>query len=76
MIRTFVETQVFKQMIDQQSDKDLEKRIKQELLKNPQVGDIIQGTGGLRKFRLADKNRHVGKSGGYRIIYLEYHQKR
>lgn len=33
---------------------------------NPEVGDLIVGTGGCRKVRLAGKGR--GKSGGYRLI--------
>lgn len=34
---------------------------------NPETGDVMQGTGGVRKVRLAGKGK--GKSGGYRIIY-------
>ena len=33
---------------------------------NPEAGDVIVGTGGCRKVRLAGKGR--GKSGGYRLI--------
>lgn len=33
---------------------------------NPDAGDLIVGTGGCRKVRLAGKGR--GKSGGYRLI--------
>ena len=33
---------------------------------NPVVGDLIIGTGGCRKVRLAGKGR--GKSGGFRLI--------
>jgi hypothetical protein len=39
------------------------------LLKDPAAGDLIQGTGGLRKMRFADKRRGKGKRGGLRIIY-------
>ncbi len=36
---------------------------------NPQLGEIMRGTGGFRKFRYASvKNR--GKSGGMRVIHL------
>ena len=38
-------------------------------MKNPQAGDEIQGTGGLRKLRFADKRRGKGKRGGLRVIY-------
>jgi hypothetical protein len=40
---------------------------------NPTVGDIIAGTGGIRKLRWALKGR--GKSGGARVIYY-YHDDR
>jgi len=38
---------------------------------NPNQGDIIRGTGGIRKLRFALSN-NKGKSGGMRIIYF-YH---
>ena len=38
---------------------------------NPNQGDIIRGTGGIRKLRFAISN-NKGKSGGMRIIYF-YH---
>lgn len=37
--------------------------------KNPEVGAVMAGTGGVRKFRYAAKEGK-GKSGGARIIYL------
>ena len=37
---------------------------------NPGIGDLIQGTGGVRKVRWA--RERGGKSGGFRIIYF-YH---
>jgi hypothetical protein len=40
------------------------------LARNPLAGDIIQGTGGVRKLRWALDGR--GKSGGARVIYY-YH---
>ena len=33
---------------------------------NPEAGDVIPGTGGARKLRVAGKGK--GKSGGYRVI--------
>ncbi|WP_366814347.1 toxin [Paludibacterium sp.] len=36
---------------------------------NPAAGDVIEGTGGLRKVRHADKRRGKGKRGGLRVIY-------
>lgn len=37
------------------------------LIRRPQAGDVIPGTGGLRK--LLWKRPGVGKSGGVRVIY-------
>ena len=39
---------------------------------HPQAGLIMQGTGGIRKFRWASGNR--GKSGGVRVIYYFYNE--
>ncbi|MDY6949127.1 MAG: type II toxin-antitoxin system RelE/ParE family toxin [Pseudomonadota bacterium] len=35
---------------------------------DPEVGVLMQGTGGVRKVRLAGRGK--GKSGGYRIVYF------
>ena len=43
------------------------------LAKNPKSGDIIQGTGGVRKLRWGKGDR--GKSGGVRIIYYFHSDK-
>ena len=37
---------------------------------DPEAGDVIQGTGGLRKMRFADARRGKGKRGGLRIVYF------
>ncbi len=39
------------------------------LMANPHAGNVIEGTGGLRKVRFADKTRGKGKRGGLRVIY-------
>ena len=38
-------------------------------MQQPTAGDVIEGTGGLRKFRHADVRRGKGKRGGLRVIY-------
>ena len=38
-------------------------------MQNPEAGDVIEGTGGLRKIRYADEKRGKGKRGGLRVIY-------
>lgn len=49
------------------------RELEQELLKNPLLGDVIEGTGGARKLRIKIRNR--GKSGGGRVIYLDVFEK-
>ena len=50
-------------------DADL-RRLENELLRNPKVGNVIQGTGKMRKMRFAFEHR--GKSGGARVIYVDF----
>lgn len=38
-------------------------------MENPQLGDVMPGTGGFRKLRWQDSRRGKGKRGGLRIIY-------
>lgn len=42
---------------------------KNDLAQNPEQGDIISGTGGIRKTRL--KSVSKGKRGGFRVCYLD-----
>jgi hypothetical protein len=39
------------------------------MILNPEAGDVIEGTGGLRKLRHGDPRRGKGKRGGLRVIY-------
>jgi hypothetical protein len=39
------------------------------LEENPQAGEVVQGTGGVRKLRWALPN--TGKSGGIRVAYID-----
>jgi hypothetical protein len=36
---------------------------------NPEMGDVIPATGGLRKLRFADPRRRKGARGGLRVIF-------
>lgn len=44
--------------------------LQQALMTNPETGEVIEGTGGLRKMRFADTRRGKGKRGGLRVIYF------
>ena len=57
------------------SDEDF-RRLQNDLLRNPAAGDVIQGTGGLRKLRLADPRRGKGRRGGLRVIYFWWEARR
>ena len=54
------------------SEDDL-KKLEEILLENPQLGDVIEGTGGARKIRIQIENR--GKSSGGRVIYVDEFEK-
>lgn len=64
---TFSETSVFtRQITGLLSDDDL-KALQWALMARPDRGNLIRGSGGLRKIRWARSGR--GKRGGLRIIY-------
>lgn len=50
------------------TDEDLQS-LEAMLIANPEAGDVIPGTGGLRKIRFAPPSWHTGKRGGSRVIY-------
>lgn len=45
------------------------RQLQDEMMKRPKAGDVIAGTGGLRKLRYGDRNGGKGKRGGLRVIY-------
>lgn len=51
------------------TDSDL-RALQEELIFNPTKGDLMQGTGGLRKLRIAFENR--GKSSSGRVCYVDF----
>ncbi|MDX4944861.1 type II toxin-antitoxin system RelE/ParE family toxin [Providencia manganoxydans] len=64
----FIETSLFTKQIKQIATDDELKALQITLIGYPDIGDLIQGTGGLRKVRMATGNQ--GKSGSARIIYF------
>lgn len=71
MKRSFVELPIFKSRWEALglNEEDL-LRLQIELLADPKAGDVMQGTGGVRKMRFAFEHR--GKSGGVRVIYVDF----
>ena len=64
---TFSETAVFTRQITSLLSDDELSALQWVLMGNPERGDLIRGSGGLRKIRWAGSGR--GKRGGLRIIY-------
>jgi len=62
-----VETTVFTRQIDTLIENDEKQNLLDALIQQPDAGDLIKGSGGLRKLRWAAHGR--GKSGGIRVIY-------
>jgi len=62
-----IETTVFTKLIGQLMDDDRYRELQALLIENPEIGDLIQGSGGLRKIRWKLAGR--GKRGGVRVIY-------
>jgi hypothetical protein len=68
-VLTFRETNLFtRQVVEKLSDLDYTE-LQAALMLQPELGDLIQGTGGLRKLRWAESAKGKGKRGGVRIIY-------
>lgn len=71
MKRSFIELPIFKSRWEALglNEEDL-LRLQIELLAAPKAGDVMQGTGGVRKMRFAFEHRR--KSGGVRVIYVDF----
>lgn len=66
----FVETKAFRKRLDKLASIETLFALQNELIVNPERGDLIQGTGGTRKARIADPKSGRGKSGSFRYIYF------
>ena len=64
---TIVETRAFTSQAKGVLSEPEVAELKMKVAVNPQQGDVMPGTGGVRKLRWATGNR--GKSGGARVIY-------
>ncbi|MBV8165173.1 MAG: addiction module toxin RelE, partial [Alphaproteobacteria bacterium] len=67
---TVQETSIFSRRADALLSVEERAQLIDFLANNPLAGDVIEGTGGVRKVRFAAKGR--GKSGGVRVIYYFY----
>lgn len=66
----FIESRLFERHRQKYLADEEYRKFQIELLLNPGAGDVIKGTGGLRKVRVASKDK--GKRGGARVIYYHF----
>ena len=64
---SFIETRLFTKLVIEYLTDEEYRALQESLMRNPDVGPVIPGSGGIRKIRWAAQGR--GKRGGYRIIY-------
>jgi hypothetical protein len=63
----FIESGLFTKMVYDYLSEDDYTAFQQFLLENPEAGDVVKGSGGVRKVRWARGGS--GKSGGVRVCY-------
>jgi hypothetical protein len=59
---TFIESRIFERILPYYLDDDEYAELQRYLMSNPEVGDLIPDSGGVRKFRW--KRAGTGKRGG------------
>ena len=64
---SFIETRLFSRLVSEYLSDDEYAKLQQTLIEDPAAGDLIPGSGGIRKLRWKGSGR--GKSGGVRVIY-------
>ncbi len=68
----FFEAPAFTRHVHEYLDDDRYGALQVALAANPNLGDVMPGTGGFRKMRWADQRRGKGRRGGLRIIYFYF----
>jgi len=64
---TFVETKLFTSLVGGYLSDDEYSALQLSIAANPEAGEIVRGSGGVRKLRWSASGR--GKRGGIRVIY-------
>ena len=65
---TFIESSIFERILPVYLDDDEYSEFQQFLMQNPEAGELVPGSGGVRKVRWARPG--MGKRGGLRVIYF------
>jgi hypothetical protein len=69
---TFIESTIFERVRDAYLDDDEYAELQQFMMERPEAGNVIPGSGGVRKLRW--KRQGMGKRGGLRVIYMVHYQ--
>src|SRR5215472_3346482 len=64
---SFIETRLFTKLVLEYLSDEEYSALQQALMRAPEAGPVIPGSGGVRKLRWGAPGR--GKRGGYRVIY-------
>ena len=64
---SFIETKLFTRLVQEYLTEEQYAALQTFLIDRPEAGDVIPGSGGVRKLRWRAPGR--GKRGGYRVIY-------
>lgn len=67
LMYSFIETKLFSQLVAEYLSDEEYSKLQQMLIEKPEAGDLIPGSGGIRKLRWKGSGR--GKRGGVRVIY-------
>ncbi len=70
---SFIEAPLFSRLVLEYLTDQEYLKLQTELIRNPSAGEVIRGSGGVRKLRWAAPDR--GKRGGFRVICFVCHQK-
>jgi hypothetical protein len=68
---TFIESSAFERVLPIYLDDDEYAELQQFMMQNPEAGQVIPGSGGVRKLRWVRPG--MGKRGGLRVIYFVRH---
>lgn len=68
----FIEAPLFMRWLPNYLSDDEYRELQLHLVRDPEAGTLIPGTGGFRKLRWTDRRRGKGKRGGLRIVYYHF----
>jgi len=68
----FLEAPAFTRHLSDYLSEEGYQELQATLAANPEMGDLMPGTGGFRKLRWGDVRRGKGRRGGLRVVYYHF----